>query len=403
LLSDRDFVILQMAMIYLDHNATTKPHPEVVEVMTQHWRESFANAGSRYAAGRRARQVLEASRESMASILGADSEELVFTSGGTESNNMALLGLATGPPGTIALTAAEHPAVIETCRFLQTRGWKLEFLPVDSEGLLPPPASANSAGTSTPHSEFRIPNSELPLRLVTVILAHNETGVIQDVASLAVICKARGVPLHVDAAQAVGKIPVNFHGLKVTSLALGARKFQGPGGIGALLIRRGTKLAPASFGGHQEAGRRPGTEAVPLIAGMARALELCTVDLERQMARVRALRDQLEQSLAARCPPVILNGSRERRLPNTLNVSFPGVPGEALLVALDLEGIACSLGSTCASGSAEPSPALVAMNCPREIWQSAVRFSLGVNNTADEIDRAAEIISRVVTRMRSTA
>jgi cysteine desulfurase len=397
-------------MIYLDHNATTKPHPEVVELMTRHWRDSFANAGSRYAAGRRARQVLEASRESMAAILGADPDEIVFTSGGTEANNMAILGLATGTPGTIALTAAEHPAVIEACRFLQPRGWQLEFLPVDSEGLLTVPATAGSVtDTSNPHSELRTParrdlmapNSEL--RLVTVILAHNETGVIQDVSPLAAMCEARGIPIHLDAAQAVGKIPVNFHGLRVTSLALNARKFQGPGGIGALLIRRGAKLAPSSFGGHQEAGRRPGTEAVPLVAGMARALELCTANQERQMANVRTLRDRFEQKLAAACPPVVVNGSRARRLPNTLNISFPGADGEAVLVALDLEGIACSLGSTCASGSAEPSPALLAMNCPREVWQSAIRFSLGADNTADEIDRAVEIISRVVTRMRSTA
>jgi len=397
-------------MIYLDHNATTKPHPEVVEVMARHWRETYANPGSQHAAGRRARQVLEASRESMASILGADPEEIVFTSGGTESNNMAILGLATDPPGTIALTTGEHPAVLETCRHLETRGWTLEFLSVDSEGLLCFPNSAgNSLTSSASHSEFRtparrdlaVPNSAL--RLVTVILAHNETGVIQDVAPLAAMCQASGIPFHVDAAQAVGKIPVNFHTLQVTSLALDARKFQGPGGVGALLIRNGAKLAPSSFGGHQEAGRRPGTETVPLVAGMARALELCAADLERQMALVRALRDRLEQKLAAQCPPVVLNGSRECRLPNTLNISFPGVDGEALLVALDLEGIACSLGSTCASGSAEPSPALLAMNCPREIWQSAVRFSLGVDNTTDEIDRAAEIISRIVSRMRSTA
>jgi cysteine desulfurase len=401
LLSAPDFVIFKESMIYLDHNATTKPHPEVVELMTRHWRDSFANAGSRYAAGRRARQVLEASRESMAAILGADPDEIVFTSGGTEANNMAILGLATGAPGTIVLTAAEHPAVIEVCRHLQSRGWQFEFLPVDSEGLLRLPDWIAAANNSNPHSELRTPNSEL--RLVTVILAHNETGVIQDVAPLAAMCEARGIPIHLDAAQAVGKIPVNFHGLRVTSLALNARKFQGPGGIGALLIRRGAKLTPSSFGGHQERGLRPGTEAVPLVAGMARALELCTANQERQMANVRTLRDRLEQKLAAACPPVVVNGSRSRRLPNTLNVSFPGADGEAVLVALDLEGIACSLGSTCASGSAEPSPALLAMNCPREVWRSAIRFSLGADNTADEIDRAVEIVSRVVTRMRSTA
>ena len=373
-------------MIYLDNNATTKPHPEVIDVVQRHWRDSFGNPGSRHAAGRRARQVLEASRESMAAILGADPDEVIFTSGGTESNNMAVLGFTGGPPGTIGLTAGEHPAIMETCRFLAAKGWRLAILPVDTEGLLVSP------GGRLAHDD---------LRLVTIILAHNETGVIQDVRSLAAECLARGVPFHVDAVQAVGKIKINFHELGVSSLALGAHKFYGPRGIGALLLRRGLKLAPSGFGGHQEAGRRPGTEVVPLIAGMARALELFQADSEQRIERTRALRDLLEQRLAAACPPVILNGSRERRLPNTLNVAFPGVDGEALLVALDLADIACSLGSTCASGSAEPAPALLAMNRPREVWHSSVRFSVGIETTAAEIDQAAETIAGIVNGLRS--
>lgn len=379
-----------ISMIYLDNNATTQPHPEVIEVMSRHWRESFANPGSRHAAGRRARQVLEAARESIASILGADPDEVIFTSGGTESNNMAVLGFTDGPPGTIALTAGEHPAVLETCRFLEAKGWRLEFLPVDAEGLLaplPPLAKGGSDGW----------------RLATVILAHNETGVIQDLGPLAEVCRERGAPLHIDAVQAVGKIPIHFHNLGAASLALGAHKFYGPRGIGALLLRRGLKLAPSAFGGHQEAGRRPGTEVVPLIAGMARALELFAADGERRMAHTRTMRDMLEQRLAAMCPPVVLNGSRERRLPNTLNLAFPGADGEALLVALDLEGIACSLGSTCASGSAEPSPVLLAMNRPKEVWHSSVRFSVGIDTTPEEIERAAQVIARTVARLRTTS
>jgi len=209
------------------------------------------------------------------------------------------------------------------------------------------------------------------------------------------------VPFHIDAVQAVGKIPINFHELGVTSLALGAHKFYGPRGIGALLLRRGFKLAAFGFGGHQEAGRRPGTEVVPLIAGMARALELFQAEGEQRIARTRELRDRLEQRLAAACPPVVLNGSRERRLPNTLNAAFPGVDGEALLVALDLAGVACSLGSTCASGSAEPAPALLAMNRPREVWHSSVRFSVGIETTSQEIDEAAEKIAAIVNKLRS--
>jgi cysteine desulfurase len=209
--------------------------------------------------------------------------------------------------------------------------------------------------------------------------------------------------LHVDAVQAVGKIPVHFHDLGAASLALGAHKFYGPRGIGALLLRRGLKLAPSAFGGHQEAGRRPGTEVVPLIAGMARALELFAADREQRIAHTRVLRDLLEQRLAALCPPVVLNGSRERRLPNTLNLAFPGADGEALLVALDLEGVACSLGSTCASGSAEPSPVLLAMNRPKDVWHSSVRFSTGIDTTREEIEQAAQIISQIVTRLRASS
>lgn len=375
--------------IYLDNNATTRPLPEVVEVMARHWRDSFANPGSRHGAGRRARQVLEAARESMAAILGADPDEVIFTSGGTESNNMAVLGFTSGTPGTIALTAGEHPAVMETCRHLEANGWKLQMLPVDAEGrLLSPPLSKGGR--------------EEKLRLICVILAHNETGVIQDLEPLAELCRVQRIPLHVDAVQAVGKIPVDFHAMGAATLALGAHKFCGPRGIGALLLSRGWKLAPSSFGGHQEAGRRPGTEVVPLIAGMAKALELFHHEQQIRIARTAQLRDRLERGLAEACPPVVINGSRAHRLPNTLNVAFPGVDGEALLVSLDLEGIACSLGSTCASGSAEPAPVLLAMNAPQEVLRSSVRFSVGIENTAAEIDRAIQIIAGVVQRLRET-
>jgi len=372
-------------MIYLDNNATTRPHPEVIDVMQRHWHDSFGNPGSRHEAGRRARQVLETSRESIAAILGAHPDEVIFTSGGTESNNMAVLGFTDGQPGTIGLTAGEHPAVMETCRFLKALGWQLAILPVDADGLF-----------TVPEGLLKLNN----LRLVTVILAHNETGVVQDVRPLAAACQERGVPFHVDAVQAVGKIPINFQELGVTSLALGAHKFYGPRGIGALLLKRGFKLAAFGFGGHQEAGRRPGTEVVPLIAGMARALELFHAEGEQRIARTRELRDRLEQRLVAACPPVVLNGSRERRLPNTLNIAFPGVDGEALLVALDLAGVACSLGSTCASGSAEPAPALLAMNRPREVWHSSVRFSVGIDTTPQEIDEAAGKIAGIVNGLR---
>ena len=371
-------------MIYLDHNATTPPPPEVVDVIARHLAESYANPGSRHQPGRQARRVLETARESMAEILGADPRELVFTSGGTEANNMAVLGFTAGPPGVIALTAGEHPAVMEAARFRMQSGWRLQTLPVDGNGLLK---------TGAP--------LETDVRLACVILAHNETGVLQDVTDLSERCATAQVPLHLDAVQAVGKVPVNFHATGAASLALGAHKFGGPRGVGALLLREGWRLTPVSFGGHQEAERRPGTECVALIAGMVKALEIVHRDQARRHERLQRLRDRLQAGLSEQCAPARINGSRTHRLPNTLNIAFPGVDGEALLVALDLEGVACSLGSTCASGSAEPAPVLAAMGVPLEAAKSSVRFSLGVTTTDDEITTAIEIVGRVVQRLRS--
>lgn len=375
------------ARIYLDNNATTRPWPEVIETVAYHLQHSFANPGSRHAEGRQARQVLESSRETIAAILGAQPEEVIFTSGGTEASNLALFGAAWSmTPGTIALTAGEHPATMETCRSLRRLGWQLEVLPVDRDGRL------QLAGIETLDWNN--------VKLATVILAHNETGVIQDVQPLAMKCRENNVFFHIDAVQAVGKIEVNFSELGATSLAFGAHKFHGPRGIGGLLLKKGVTLAPFEFGGHQESGRRPGTEMVALAAGMAKALELWHRERNERTARLKALRDRLESGLLDRCPWAVINGSREHRLPNTLNIAFPGLDGEAILVNLDLEGIACSLGSTCASGSAEPAPALVAMDAPAEVYKASVRFTVGLGNTLDEMDDAVERISRVIARLR---
>lgn len=378
------------ARIDLDHNATTRPWPEVIETVAYHMQHSYANPGSRHAEGRQARKVLESSRETIASILGAQPEEVVFTSGGTEASNLALFGAALSmTPGTIALTAGEHPATMETCKSLKPRGWKLAVLPVDRDGRLRP---FECDGVSPVLSD--------DIKLATVILAHNETGVIQDVGPLAATCREHGVFCHIDAVQAVGKIEVNFAELGVTSLAFGAHKFHGPRGSGGLLLKKGVTLAPFEFGGHQESGRRPGTEMVALAAGMAKALELWHHERHERTARVKEFRDRLEAGLLNRCPWAVVNGSREHRLPNTLNIAFPGLDGEAILVNLDLEGIACSLGSTCASGSAEPAPALVAMGAPPEVYKASVRFTVGLENTLAEMDDASERIGRVIARLR---
>lgn len=377
---------MSASRIFLDNNATTVILPEVAQAMSEAWTTAFANPGSQHSFGRDARRVLEDSRDAIAQILGADPTEVIFTSGGTESINAAINGLTLGRKGVVALTAGEHPATAAACERARQNGLKLLNLTVDLSGLLQPEQFAN------------LPWAEL--KLVCVILAHNETGVIQDLTQLSDLCEQHRVPLLIDAVQAVGKIPVNFHKLKATALAFGAHKFHGPRGIGGLLLRRGVQLPPLLEGGHQESGRRAGTEPVPLIAGMATALKCFDADCEARMQRVQKLRDQLQQSLCESSAPTVVHGDHAPRLPNTLSVAFPGVDGEAMLVNLDLEGIACSLGSTCASGSAEPAPALLAMNIEPAICTSSVRFSVSDLNTEAEIADAAARIANVVSRLR---
>ena len=373
--------------IYLDNNATTPLDPRVQQRMNECFVNAFANPGSAHSFGRAARQVLEDSRESITEILKADASELIFTSGGTESINMAVHGFTVGRKGLIACTDGEHPATLEACANAAGNGIGRVSIPVDSDG--------------------RIRTESLPelpwkdLRLVCLIIAHNETGVIQDVAELSRLCQQHGVPLLLDAVQAVGKIPVNFKATGAAALAFGAHKFHGPRGIGGLLLRRGIKLPSLLSGGHQESGRRAGTEAVPLIAGMAKAVELWQGEATERIGLMRSLRDQLQESLQCRCSPAVVHGTNAERLPNTLSIAFPGVPGEALLVNLHLAGVACSLGSTCASGSMEPAKALLAMGVDPEICKSSVRFSISCHNTVEEIGDAAERISAVVTRMRN--
>lgn len=370
--------------IYLDANATTPPLPEVVEVVARVMAQCFGNPGSPHRVGRKARQVLEEAREEIAFLLGADPKELLFTSGGTEANNIALHGLTYGLSGTIAISPGEHPSVAEVCRAPAMRAWRVHKFPVDSMG--------------------RITSAEIPTdtRAASVILAHNETGVIQDIGPLADACRSLSAGLHLDGVQAVGKIPVSFHNLGATSLSFGAHKFHGPRGVGGLLIREGTRLVPLQRGGHQESERRPGTEAVALVAGMAKALTLWNASREERTRHVAALRDRLQAALIELCSPVVVNAAEAARLPNTLNMSFPGLDGEALLIALDLAGVCCSLGTTCASGAAEPAPILVAMGLEPDLYRSAVRFTLSFLNTFDDVDEASRRIASVVSRLRNS-
>jgi len=372
--------------LYLDHNATTPPDPEVVELVAELMRENWANPGSRHSFGRKARRVLEDSRESIAAILGADPDELLFTSGGTESNNLALNGQLLPAPGTILSGPGEHPSIAEPIKALQLRGYSNRELSVDSQGLL------NEDLLQLPWPQ---------IHLATLLLAHNETGVIENPLPLSDLCESHHVPLHLDAVQAVGKIEVNFHALRATSLSFASHKFHGPRGIGGLLIRKGARLTPLLHGGHQEQDRRPGTESVPLIAGMARALELWHRNRETRMPHLKSIRDRFEQLLIQAIEEITIIGAASTRLPNTSTIAFHGLDGEALLVALDLAGIACSQGSTCASGSSEPAPILIAMGIPTDRQRSAVRFSFGHQQATADIQMAVARITRIVDQLRT--
>jgi cysteine desulfurase len=376
--------------IYLDHNATTPLDPEVLEAMRPYFLKA-GNPESRHAAGREARRAWEEAKETVARILGAEPGEVIFTSGGTEANNLAVFGLAGThqPPGHIVSSPIEHPAVAEAVARLEVEKFRVDRPPVNVEGL------ANAELMAAEFTERTC--------LATLMLANNETGAIQPVQQLAGLARVQGIPVHTDAVQAVGRIPVHFHALGVTSLAASAHKFHGPLGVGLLLVRKGFRLRSWLVGGGQQQGRRPGTIAVPLAVGLARALQRWHAEAETRATRWIALRDRLETSLIARlgADRVIRNGPADSalRLPQTVNLGFVGLDGDALLMQLDLAGIAVSLGSACASGSTRLSPTLVAMRVPADRLRSSVRFSLGATTTEAEIEEAICRIVNVVERI----
>lgn len=380
-------------VIYLDHNSTTPLLPPVVEAMRPFWAENFGNPASAHQTGRRARQALETARETIAALLDAEPDEVVFTSGATEANNLALFGLAGQPPAQILTSPVEHPSVAEPFAQLAKRGFTVQQLNVSPEGVVLPDSAA--------------PYLSEGLRLAAVMLANNETGAIQPVAELAHrFCQgpaaAQRAPLvHCDAVQAVGKIPVSFGKLGVTTLSLSAHKFNGPRGIGGLLVRKGTRLTPLFWGGHQQRGLRPGTEPVALVVGLAAALQLAVREMDDRTARLRTLRGSFLSRLLRQCPPVVLNGPVESGLANTLNLSFPGCEATTLLMKLDLSGVACSTGSACSSGSLLPSAVLQAMACPPECLRSAMRFSLSHLHTENELVAATDRIAAVVCQLRA--
>jgi cysteine desulfurase len=376
-----------MEPIYLDHNATTKLDPRVALAIDACHRAGHVNPASPHQAGRRARRVLEEARESIARVLCCRcsdtlADRVIFTSGGTESNNLAIFGLAGPPPGRVIISSIEHPSVTGPAEQLQRCGFDLQRLPVSRDGVVHIGRLRELLTKDT--------------RLVSVMLGNHETGVLQPVQDIAALCAAAGVPLHTDAVQTVGKVPVDFRQLSVTALSLTAHKFHGPVGIGALVVRPEVQLRPLLWGGFQQAGLRPGTEPVALAVGLQKALELWQQESDARLERITVLRDRLENSLRAEFAELVVSGAGAARLPHTTNIAFPGLDRQALLMALDLAGVACSTGSACASGSSDPSPVLLAMGLPTAVVNSALRFSLGAFTTDAEVEEAVRRISQIV-------
>ncbi|MCE9608037.1 MAG: cysteine desulfurase [Planctomycetia bacterium] len=392
-----------MQSIYLDHNATTPLLPEVAEAMDRAARAGYANPASQHAAGRRARRIIEDARERIAEILGVNlatmqPDRLLFTSGGTEANNLALSGLVGGavkgelapapPAAHVLLSAIEHPSIVGPGERLAAEGYDVEQIPVDGDGRV---EVARFAQLLRPTS-----------RLVSLMLGNNETGVLQPVAEVAALCRAQGVLMHTDAAQAVGKIEVDFGKLGVDALSAAAHKFHGPLGIGLLALRRGVVLRPLLIGGFQQEGLRPGTESPVLVVGLLTALEIWARDRETRTAHLTMLRNELERRLLTSCPQIVVHGARVARLPQTLNIAFVGANRQAMLMALDQAGVACSTGSACASGSSRPSPTLEAMCCSPAELESSLRFSVGSTTTTAEIVEAAARITAVFHELSSS-
>ena len=380
-----------MQRIYLDHNATTPLSPAVVDRMIAVMRDEFGNPSSVHHFGQRAKAALDDARSSVAALIGGDPSEVVFTSGGTESDNFAIRGAAealepTGRRHVIA-SAIEHEAVLNTLKALARRGWNTTLLPVGESGVVSPDALRAVLTDQT--------------ALVSVMQANNEIGTIQPIADLVREAKQRGALFHTDAVQSAGKIPVNVKALGVDLLSISAHKFHGPKGVGALWIRRGLRLVPLLAGGKHERSRRAGTENVAGIVGMGVAAELARVKMADEGARLASLRDRLEERILESVSGTAINGARAPRVPNTTNISFERVEAESLLIALDLEGMAVSTGSACSSGTLEPSHVLKAMGFSPHRTQNSIRFSLGPMNTEADVDRVVAVLPGIVEKLRS--
>ncbi len=375
-------------VIYLDNNATTQVAPEVLEVMMPFLTDKYGNPSSIHHFGGTIRSHIDMAREQVAALLNARPDEIYFTGCGTESDNAALAGFTArhGTHAQIITSTVEHPAVMNTCKYLGRKNVGLTEIGVDEKGLLD--MTALESAQIDPHT------------IVSLMWANNETGVLFPIDKAAEVVKERGGFFHTDAVQAVGKIPIDCAKAPIDCLALSGHKLHAPKGIGAMFVRRGTKLDPLLHGGHQENGMRGGTENVAYIVGLGKACELAAARMDDENTRVRAMRDRLERELLSRCEGAKLNGDRERRLPNTLNISFEFIEGEAILLLLDERAIAASSGSACTSGSLEPSHVMRAMGIPYTFAHSSTRFSFSIYNDESDVDAVIEIMPGIVHRLR---
>lgn len=379
--------------VYFDNNATTQVAPEVRDAMLPFFGELYGNPSSMHAFGGSVAKHVDAAREEVARFLNADPDEIIFTSCATESDNSAIRGTADyfGRDLKVITTAVEHPAVLQPCRRLKALGHEVVELPVDSTGQL---------DLAQLEAELSKPSTSKPATLVSIMWANNETGVLFPIEKVAEICRAHGAILHTDAVQVAGKIPVDVKKVPVDMLSMSGHKFHAPKGVGIFYVRKGTKLKPFMLGGHQERTRRAGTENVPYIVGLAKACELARLGMADETVKLTALRDRLEAGILASCPNVRVNGDRTHRLPNTLNVSFEYIEGEAIAYHLSDLGICISTGSACASGSLDPSHVIRAMGVPFTAVHGSVRFSLSRYNTMDEVDYVLEKLPPVIRNLR---
>jgi cysteine desulfurase len=378
-----------MTRIYLDHNATTPVDPAVLDAMLPYFSAEFGNASSIHTFGQRSRAAVETAREQVAALLNARPQEIVFTSGGTESDNHAIFGMAlqSATSSHIITTTIEHEAVLNACQAMEKRGVGVTYLGVNRDGQIDP-------------EELRLAIRPETV-LVTVMHANNELGTIQPLDEIGRIAAEAEVYFHTDAVQSAGKIRIDVKALQLDLLSISGHKFYAPKGVGALFIKSGTKLQQLLYGGHHQRGFRPGTENVAGIVGLGKAAEIARLSLEQDAARISRLRDALEQGLLARIPDARVNAAHAPRTPNTTNITFAGLEGEALIIALDLKGVACSTGAACSSGAVEPSHVLTAIGLSAAEARASIRFSLGRLTTESEIAAALEIVPAAVAQLRS--